>query len=38
MAEQLRDCAPSSLGGQSSVNIVLTADGKPANTVNITIQ
>jgi uncharacterized protein (TIGR03437 family) len=29
---------PSSLGGQSSVNIVLTADGKPANTVNITIQ
>lgn len=29
---------PASLAGQGSVNIVLTADGQAANTVNITIQ
>jgi uncharacterized protein (TIGR03437 family) len=29
---------PQSLAGQGSVNILLTADGQPANTVNVTIQ
>jgi uncharacterized protein (TIGR03437 family) len=29
---------PRSLGGQGTVNIVLTADGKTANTVNVNIQ
>ena len=29
---------PPSLAGQGSVNIVLTADGQTANTVNVTIQ
>jgi uncharacterized protein (TIGR03437 family) len=29
---------PQSLAGQASVNILLTADGQAANTVNVTIQ
>ena len=29
---------PQSLAGKGSVNILLTADGQAANTVNVTIQ